>query len=162
MTLPATAPALLTAIGEDSGEKVKVRVLAKKVKLEGTEEFSKFGLLGVPVVVEPGVKIKSEDVFQHFAPKVFNPDHAELVAGSRIAQPMAVNVCSAFWTLVLSMVVAIVVSLFTKPKPDAELKNIVMGLTPLPDEGPCPWYKKPMLWAAVVFALIVLVNIIFW
>ena len=60
------------------------------------------------------------------------------------------------------MIVAIGVSLFTKPKPDAELKNVVMGLTPLPDEGPCAWYRKPMLWAAVVFAAVVIVDIIFW
>ncbi len=162
VTLPATAAALYTAVSEDEGEHVKVGILAKKVKLEGTKEISRFGLSGVPLVVEPGVKVEMEDIFQHFAPKVFNRDHAEIVAGSRNAQPMAVNVCSAFWTLVLSMIVAIGVSLFTKPKPDAELKNVVMGLTPRPDEGPCPWYKKPMLWAAVVFALIVLVNIIFW
>ena len=56
---------------------------------------------------------------------------------------MAVNMYSAFWTLVVCVVVTIGVSLFTRPKPDAELKNLVMGLTPLPDEGPCPWYEQP-------------------
>ena len=162
VTLPATAPALLTAIGEEKGEHVKVAVLAKKVRLAGTQESTGFGQRGVSVVVEPGVKVETEDVFQHFAPKVFNPEHALVVARSKNAQPMAVNVFSAFWTLVLSMIVAIGVSLFTKPKPDAELKNVVMGLTPLPDEGPCAWYRKPMLWAAVVFAAVVIVNIIFW
>ena len=61
---------------------------------------------------------------------------------------MAVNMYSGFWSLVVCVLVTVVVSLFTRPKPDAELKNLVMGLTPLPDEGPCPWYEKPIVWAA--------------
>ena len=74
---------------------------------------------------------------------------------------MAVNMYSAIWTLLVCMVVAVGVSLFTKPKPDAELKNLVMGLTPLPDEGPCPWYQRPMLWATVVFVVLVAINVVF-
>ena len=108
----------------------------------------------MPFVVEPGVKVETEDVFQHFAPKVFNPDHAEIVAGSRERPADGGKRLQRLLDALRSRcIVAIVVSLFTKPKPDAELKNVVMGLTPRPDEGPCPWYKKPMLWAAVVFAL---------
>ena len=60
------------------------------------------------------------------------------------------------------LAVPVGVSLFTKPKPDAELKNLVMGLTPLPDEGPCPWYKHPKLWATLVGIVLVAINIIFW
>ena len=45
----------------------------------------------------------------------------------------------------MCLIVTIGVSLFTKPKPDAELKNLVFGLTPLPDEGPCPWYERPVV-----------------
>jgi SSS family solute:Na+ symporter len=162
VTLPTTAAALLTAMGEEHGEAVPVTILAPKVMLEGEKEPSKFGLRGVPMVVKPGVKVEVHDALQHFAPKVLNPAHTKRVARSEKAQPMAVNVYSAFWTLCASILITIVVSLFTKPKPDAELKNLVMGLTPRPDEGPCPWYKKPMLWAAVVFAAIVIVDIIFW
>ena len=43
----------------------------------------------------------------------------------------------------LCMRVTVVVSLFTKPKPDAELKNLVMGFTPLPDRGLAPGTKSP-------------------
>ena len=75
---------------------------------------------------------------------------------------MAVNMYSAFWSLIVCLSVTILVSLFTKPKPDAELKNLVMGLTVMPDEGPCPWYHNPKLWAAVVFVALVVINIIFW
>ena len=65
---------------------------------------------------------------------------------------MAVNMYSGFWTLVLCLVVNITVSLFTKPKSDADLKNLVMGLTPIPREEGVPWYERPMLWAALVGA----------
>jgi solute:Na+ symporter, SSS family len=75
---------------------------------------------------------------------------------------MAINMYSAWWSLVVCLSVTFVVSLFTKPKPEAELKNLVMGLTTLPDEGPCPWHKKPLFWAGVVMVVLVAVNIIFW
>jgi SSS family solute:Na+ symporter len=75
---------------------------------------------------------------------------------------MAINMYSALWSLVVSIVVTVLVSLVTKPKPDSELTNLVMGLTPLPDEGPCPWWKAPKLWCTVVVLVLVAVNIIFW
>jgi len=75
---------------------------------------------------------------------------------------MAVNMYSAFWTLCVCVAVTIGVSLLTEPKPDEELKNLVMGLTPLPDEGPCPWYEKQILWAVVVGVVLVAINVIFW
>jgi len=75
---------------------------------------------------------------------------------------MAVNMYSAWWSLVVCLFVTVLVSLFTKPKPDAELKDLVYGLTPLPDEGPCPWYRRPVLWATVVGLVLVGINVIFW
>jgi solute:Na+ symporter, SSS family len=164
VTLPTTAEALFTAVGERHGKAVGINVLAPEVRLVGAKdgELTKFGLTSVPIVVKPGVRVEAKDVTIHFAPASFNPAHAAIIARSPEARPMAVNVYSAIWTLCASIVVTVVVSLFTKPKPDAELKNLVMGLTPLPDEGPCPWYKKPMLWAAVVFTAVVIIDIIFW
>ena len=91
-----------------------------------------------------------------------NPRHAEIIATSPKAQDMAVNMFSAFWSLLLTVSTVLMVSLFSKPKPDAELKDLVYGMTPLPDEGPCPWYQKPIFWATVVLIVLVAVNIIFW
>ena len=91
-----------------------------------------------------------------------NPRHAEIIATSPKAQDMAVNMFSAFWSLLLTIGTVVMVSLFTKPKPDSELKDLVYGLTPLPDEGRCPWYQRPGFWAAVVLVVLVAVNIIFW
>ncbi|HEY5138168.1 MAG TPA: hypothetical protein VIJ25_02445, partial [Methylococcales bacterium] len=90
------------------------------------------------------------------------PDHTKYIARSAKAKPMAVNMYSGWWSFVVCVVMTVLVSLVTKPKPESELKNLVMGLTPLPDEGPCPWYQKPILWAGVITAALVAVNIIFW
>ena len=153
-----------TAVGEDHGKSVEVDVLAPNVNLADAkdDESTKFGLRGVPIVVKPGVKV----VANHVAcilprPSSIRPTSRSSPAPRRRGRWQSMST-AAFWTLCTSIIIAIVVSLFTKPKPDSELKNVVMGLTPRPDEGPCPWYKRPMLWAAVVFAAVVLVDIIFW
>jgi SSS family solute:Na+ symporter len=146
----------------DKGQVNKVRVLAPDVVLADTKQPDRFGVEAVPVVLKPGVEVTASDVTKAFVPSAFNPSHAKIIARSEKAQGMAVNMYTAFWSLMVSFVVTVVVSLFTKPKPEAELKNLVMGLTPIPDEGPCPWYQSPKLWAAIVLIILVAVNIIFW
>jgi solute:Na+ symporter, SSS family len=141
---------------------IAVGILAPEVVQAQTKETAKFGVEGVPVVLKPGVKIHAASVVQYFAPAQFNPAHTKYIARSEKAKPMAVNMYSAFWTLLACLGVCIGVSLFTKPKSDAELKDLVYGLTPLPDEGRCPWYKHPALWASVVGIVLVAINIIFW
>jgi SSS family solute:Na+ symporter len=116
----------------------------------------------VTVVLKPGVKVRAADVTHYFAPAEFNPAHTKYIARSPKAKPMAVNMYSGFWTFCVCVVVVVGVSLFTTPKTDKELTNLVMGLTPLPDEGPTPWYKHPYLWATLVFIVLVAINIIFW
>jgi len=91
-----------------------------------------------------------------------NAQHAEIIATSPKAQEMAITMYSGFWSLLLTIGTVVMVSLFTKPKSDEELKDLVYGLTPLPDQGPCQWYKHPVLWAGVVGIVLVAVNIIFW
>ncbi|HXX64462.1 MAG TPA: sodium:solute symporter family protein [Bacteroidota bacterium] len=97
-----------------------------------------------------------------FDPSHLNPDHVQVIALSPLAQDMAVNMYSALWSLIVCMGVTLLVSAFTKPKSSEELKDLVYGLTKLPDEGPTPWYKHPKFWAAVVCAALIAVNIIFW
>jgi SSS family solute:Na+ symporter len=139
-----------------------VRVLAETVVLSGTKEKVKFAEDGLPLVLMPGVKVHASDVTQWFSVSEFNPAHTKHIARSEKAKPMAVNMYSAIWTLLASLTIAIVVSLFTTPKPDSELKNLVMGLTPRPDLGSCPWYELPKVWATIVLVAIVALNIIFW
>jgi len=60
------------------------------------------------------------------------------------------------------VVVTVVVSLATKPMPDAALKGLVYGLTEVPSIGDIPFYQKPLFWAAVVTVIFFVLNIIFW
>ena len=153
--------ALPVTLAEKSGA-VSVQILAPQVQLADSKEISKFGVEGVPVVLKPGVQVESETVSHTFAPAAFNPDHARVIARSEKAKPMAINMYSGWWSLVVCLLVTFLVSMFTRPKPESELKNLVLGLTPLPDEGPCPWYQKPVVWASVVAMALLAINIIFW
>jgi SSS family solute:Na+ symporter len=91
-----------------------------------------------------------------------NPEHVRYLALSPLAQDMAVNMYSALWSLVVCVVVTVLVSVVTRPKPAAELQDLVYGLTRIPDAGPTPWYRHPHTWAAVVLAALIVVNVIFW
>jgi SSS family solute:Na+ symporter len=161
VTVAGRSLALPAASREKAGD-VAVQVLAPAVTLADSGATDKFGVEGVPVVLEPGVTLRSTLVSERFAPAAFNPDHTEHVARSRKAKPMAVNMYSGWWSLVVCLLVTVVVSLFTRPKPEAELRNLVYGLTPRPDEGPCPWYEKPAFWATVVAVVLVAINVVFW
>ncbi len=139
-----------------------LRVLVPDAIKVDTKQNVKFGAEGATVVLNPDVKIDASYVSKKFDAAAFNFDHTKYIARSKKAQPMAVNMYSALWSLVVCLSVTVAVSAFTKPKPDAELKNLVMGLTDIPDEGPAPWYDNPKLWASVVLIALIIINIIFW
>ena len=140
---------------------LKVRVLAPEVVLAGSKQTSEFGEEGLPVVLQPGVKVVAHDVV-HYVDSKFNRDHDKYLARSEKAKPIAVYIYCSFWTFLLSVAIAVGVSLFTPPKPKEELKDLVMGLTKIPDQGPCPWYQRPALWAVVVLIVLATLNLVFW
>jgi hypothetical protein len=146
----------------DGDKATDVGILAPDFVVAGTDRKDRFGVEGVPVVLSPGVRVDAKEESQSFNPAKFNEDHVQYIARSKSAKPMAVNVYSAFWTLVVCVAVLVTATPFTKPKPDEELRDLVMGLTAVPDEGPCPWYKHPYLWATIVGAALVTINVIFW
>jgi solute:Na+ symporter, SSS family len=71
-----------------------------------------------------------------------------------------------FWIAIISwstcLLVTLLVTLVTQPKPESELHNLVYGVTNVPQEGAAPWYKRPGPLAVVVIAVLVVINIIFW
>lgn len=147
---------------EEKGAAVAVRLIAPDVVLSGSNRPDKFGAEGAEVILKPGVRVAASDVTQAFNPAEFNPAHSKYVARSEKAKPMAVNVYSSMWTLLICMSTIVVVSLFTTPKPESELHNLVLGLTPLPDDGPVAWYRAPKFWAAVVGIVLIGLNVLFW
>ena len=91
-----------------------------------------------------------------------DPGALTYVAFSTHAKDMAENVFRAMWSLLATVVVTVGVTLFTKPKPEYELRGLVYGLTDLPDEGGVPFFKRPIVWAGAVAVGFVVLNVIFW
>jgi SSS family solute:Na+ symporter len=91
-----------------------------------------------------------------------DPEVLHYVALSAKAKPMAQDMFQALWSFVICVVVTVLVSLVTKPKPDAELEGLVYGLTPIPSVAGLPLYQKPIFWAGVVTVVFVGLNVIFW
>jgi SSS family solute:Na+ symporter len=56
----------------------------------------------------------------------------------------------------------VVVSLLTKPKPDAELTGLVYGLTPIPHEEKVSIWHRPLFWGVIVAIVFVILQIMFW
>jgi SSS family solute:Na+ symporter len=84
------------------------------------------------------------------------------VAISPDAKDMAENMYRALWSVIVSIGVNVIVSLFTKPKTLAELDGVVMGATKLPVEEPVPFYKNEWFWTVLAGVVFLTLNIYFW
>jgi solute:Na+ symporter, SSS family len=91
-----------------------------------------------------------------------DPTALRYVALSPHAKALAQDMFQALWSFLVCVVVTVAVSLATRPKSDAELAGLVMGLTEIPSIGNVPFYQKPLFWAGVVAVIFVVLNIIFW
>jgi len=79
----------------------------------------------------------------------------------RYPSDMAQNFWTAIFAFSVNLVVTILVSLATEPRPEAELVGLVYSLTPKPLETHLSWWQKPMTLAGVVLVLLVALNLIF-
>jgi len=84
------------------------------------------------------------------------------VALSMQAQDQAQNMFRALWCALIGVFVTIIVSLITKPRADAELANLVYGLTVVPKAEHASLFHRPLFWAIVVAGIFVALQIIFW
>jgi len=91
-----------------------------------------------------------------------DPGALAYIALSSQAKDMAENMYRALWSWILCVVVTVVVSLATRPKPDREMVGLVYGLTEVPSESNLPLYQRPIFWTVVVAVVFVVLNIIFW
>ena len=91
-----------------------------------------------------------------------DPAAIRYVALSPNARDMAENMYRALWSWIVCVVVTVVVSYMTEPKPDSELKGLVYGVTEIPSEAAVPLHHRPMFWAAVVVVAFFIVNIWLW
>ncbi|GMK95670.1 hypothetical protein JSCD10_36050 [Clostridioides difficile] len=75
---------------------------------------------------------------------------------------------SAATAFVVDIVVGVVVTLVTQPKPEAELHGLVWSLTPCDtlkhseEGGDAGWFRKPNVLGIGALLLALILNIIFW
>jgi SSS family solute:Na+ symporter len=74
---------------------------------------------------------------------------------------MAQNFWTAIFAFTINLVVTIVISLMTEPRPEAELVGLVYSLTPKPVETHLAWYQKPVTLAVGVLAMLIALNLVF-
>jgi SSS family solute:Na+ symporter len=71
-----------------------------------------------------------------------------------------------FWTAIdawtVCFVVTILVSVVTRPRPDAELTGLVYSLTPRLDDGEKRWFMRPAILGVIVLASVALLNVVFY
>jgi len=91
-----------------------------------------------------------------------DPTALRYVALSPYARDMAENMYRALWSCLLCALVTVAVSLITKPKPDAELKGLVYGVTDIPSETYVSTLHRPWFWAVVVAVVFVILQVVFW
>jgi solute:Na+ symporter, SSS family len=91
-----------------------------------------------------------------------SPSALRYVALSPDAKTMAEDMYRALWSVIVTVIVTFVVSMFGKARPVAELDGLVYGATKLPTEAPVPFYKNEYFWAAIAIVVFLALNIYFW
>ena len=75
---------------------------------------------------------------------------------------MAQNFWGAIFAFCTNFIVAVVVSLATRPRPEAELVGLVHSLTPKPARSHIAWWKRPEALAVAVLVGAIAINIFFY
>jgi SSS family solute:Na+ symporter len=96
-------------------------------------------------------------IWSHFDPAV-----VRILAFGTEPKALAQDMYRAMWSWLVCVLVTVVVSYMTKPKPVSELTGLVYGCTALPSEGNLPMYKRPIFWAALVAVVWFVLQVIFW
>ena len=91
-----------------------------------------------------------------------DPSMLAYIALSSHAKDMAENMYRALWSWLICVIVTVVVSLLTRPRPVEELTGLVYGCTEWPSEGHLPLWKRPIFWAVISAALFLILQWIFW
>ena len=84
------------------------------------------------------------------------------VVAHQYPSEMAQNFWTAIWAWSTCFLVTILVSLLTKPRDEKELVGLVYSLTDRPSEEHLSWYQRPVVLGAIVIAMSVLLNLVFW
>jgi SSS family solute:Na+ symporter len=91
-----------------------------------------------------------------------NPKMLAVIALSPDAKALAEDMYRALWSCLIGMAVIVVVSLRTTPKLESELEGLVYGATKIPSEGEAGLLQRPIFWAGIALALLLILQWIFW
>jgi SSS family solute:Na+ symporter len=91
-----------------------------------------------------------------------DPSALRYVALSSHARDMAENMYRGLWSWLVCVLVTVVVSMMTTPKPVSELNGLVMGVTDIPSEDQVSLLHRPAFWAVAVAVVFVIFNLAFW
>ena len=91
-----------------------------------------------------------------------DPKWVAVFALSPDAKGLAQDMYQALWSCVTCVVVTLLVTMVTKPRPDAELRGLVYSLTEVAHEGQTSWYQRPFFWGMVALGVLGVLQIIFW
>lgn len=91
-----------------------------------------------------------------------DPRWVAVFALSPHAKALAQDMYQALWSCLTCVLVTVLVTLVTKPKPAAELRGLVYALTDVTAEKHTSILHRPVFWAAVALVLFALLQIIFW
>ena len=78
------------------------------------------------------------------------------------AQGLAQDMYQALWSCVTCVLVTVLVTLVTKPRPDEELKGLVYALTEVAHEEHTSFLHRPLFWGIAALAVLLVLQIIFW
>jgi SSS family solute:Na+ symporter len=92
----------------------------------------------------------------------YDPSWTAVIALSTHAKALAEDMYRALWSSLFGVLVTVVVSLLTKPKPDSELVGLVYGVTAVPHESEAPLLHRPVFWGAVAMGAFLILQWIFW
>ena len=90
------------------------------------------------------------------------PEKKALVTLSNLTKPLAENMFRALWSWLICVIVTVVVSYMTRPKPDQNYEGLVYGATAVPSEGHLPLVHRPIFWGGVALAVFLMLQWIFW
>ena len=85
-----------------------------------------------------------------------------IIARSPVAKGLAQDMFQALWSCIICVLVTVVVSLVTKPKPDTELVGLVYSLTEVPHEEYTSIFHRPLFWAVIALVAFAILQVIFW
>jgi len=93
----------------------------------------------------------------------FDPHNwVHVFALSPLAQGLAQDMYQALWSCVTCVVITVLITLVTKPKPDESLRGLVYSLTEKAHEEHVSMLHRPFFWGMVALAALVILQIIFW